>query len=488
MRSSGRFLISVYLRSSAAALAHCDVTTGTAFLPERTRHAAMSAHQKPSQKESETEILALQALQRGELARARALCDEMLADNSASPIALRLLGLVNMLERRYEAAIDAFTRSVTSLPEPGTFINLTTCLTKIGNLERALDSGRAAVAMAPGSVAARTALALTLQGMRRAEEALLEVEEAERLSPGNPAVIVRRGAIRAHLGHYDAAEQDFAVAAASNDTPQCRAVRFNRAFYDALGAAAGDRVPERAQLVSMGSSDDARYVVYVGCTADYFCKYGVVFVNSYAANSASGNLLHLHIVNPHERFTNGLSDIARRLPALNLVVTTERAPIDAATDPGNAKSYYASARFIQLADLLAHYRRPILSFDVDAVVEAPLDRLLDHIGNHDLGLVLREPVDSPWWDIIAYIVGVRPTPLTLEYLRRVRNYILHFLDRRQMPWALDQISLYCVLKMMGRFDTAPAVAWIPRELQAVTWQIGQAYDYKLSDERVRRYS
>ena len=56
-----------------------------------------------------------------------------------------------------------------------------------------------------------------------------------------------------------------------------------------------------------------------------------------------------------------------------------------------------------------------------------------------------------------------------------------------MPWALDQLSLYCVLKMMERFDTAPTVSWLPREVQAVTWQIGQAYDYKLSDVRVRRY-
>ena len=170
------------------------------------------------------------------------------------------------------------------------------------------------------------------------------------------------------------------------------------------------------------------------------------------------------------------------------MVTTERTPLDTAADPGNARSYYACARFIQLAGLLAHYRKPMLSFDVDAVVEAPLDRLLDHMGERDLGLVLREPVDSPWWDIIAYIVGVRPTPAAVDYLQRVRSYILHFFQRKTMVWALDQTSLYCVLKMMERFDHAPGVAWFSRELQAVTWQIGQAYDYKLRDERVRRYS
>ncbi len=447
----------------------------------------MTTQHQPSQKEVETEALALQALQRGELDHARKLCDGMLADNPASPMALRLAGLVNMLERRYEAAIDAFARSAESFPELGTFINLATCLTKIGDMERAIDASRAAVQIAPGSVPARLGLATALQGAGRLEDALAEIEETERLSPGNPAVAVRRGAIRAHLGQYEAAEKDFAVPGASNVSPQCQAVRFGRDFYDALGAATDDRVPERTQLMSTGSSD-VRYVVYVGCTADYFCKYGRVFTKSYAANSASGNLLHLHIVDPHERFADLLSDITGRLPSLNLVVTTERAPIDAAADPANAKTYYACARFIQLADLLAHYRRPMLSFDVDAVVEAPLDRILEHIGRQDLGLVLREPIDSPWWDIICYIVGVQPTPAGLEFLRRVRNYILYFFEQRQMPWALDQISLYCVLKMMERFDTPPAVAWIPRKVQAVTWQIGQAYDYKLSDARVKRYT
>jgi len=467
---------------------HCGAMVSTAFLREGMQRAAMGTHSNQTRKEAEIEAVAMQALQRGELDRARGLCDAMLAGNPGSPIALRLLGLVHMLGRHYQAAIDAFTRSAESFPEPGTLINLTTCLTKVDALERAVESGHAAVALAPASVPARLALALALHGMQRMDEALAQVEEAERLSPGNPAVAVRRGAIRAHFGDYDAAERDFALPGASKVTPQCQAVRFNRPFFDELGTAAQTPAPAPEHLMSMGSTDSARYIVYVGCTADYFCKYGIVFVNSYAANSAAGNALHLHIVDPHDRFDSALSDIARRLPALNLVVTTERTPVDPAADPGNARSYYACARFIQLAGLLAHYRKPMLSFDVDAVVEAPLDRLLDHMGERDLGLVLREPVDSPWWDIIAYIVGARPTPAALDYLQRVRSYILHFFQRREMPWALDQTSLYCVLRMMERFDHAPSVAWFSRDLQAVTWQIGQAYDYKLRDERVRRYS
>ncbi len=429
----------------------------------------------------------MQALQQGHLDRARKICDAILARRAGSPIALRITGLINMVERHYEGAIDAFTRSVSVLPDLGAFINLTTCLTKVNALERALESARAAVAMAPQSVPARLALASVLHGMLRLDEALAEVDEASRLSPGNSAVAIRRGAIHAQRGEYDAAEQDFALAGKSNKTPQVKAVRFGREFFNALDATTPTRAPEPAALLSMGNVDHARYVVYVGCTADYFLKYGTVFVNSYAANSVSGSLLHLHIVNPGEAFQTALSSIQQRLPALNMVVTTEHAPLEAATDPENARSYFACARFLQLAGFLAHYRKPMLSFDVDSVVEAPLDGILDYVGNRDLGLVLREPVDAPWWDIIAFILCLRPTPATLTYLRRVRAYILDFFEKRQMPWALDQTALYCVLKMTERFDAAPEVAWLPRDVQAVTWQIGQAYDYKLTDARVQRY-
>ncbi len=67
--------------------------------------------------------------------------------------------------------------------------------------------------------------------------------------------------------------------------------------------------------------------------------------------------MHLHIVDPHERFTHTLSDIARRL--LNLVVTAERAPVDPAKNLANARSYDACARFIQLPALLTQERKPM---------------------------------------------------------------------------------------------------------------------------------
>jgi len=467
---------------------HCGTTGGTAFLTEQHRRRPVTTRPQPSSEEFEAEAQAMQALARGKTAQARALCEAMLAKHPQSPVALRTLGLIHMVERHYHEAIDSFTQSLNLLPDLAAFINLTTSLTKVNDLERAIESGRSAVSMAPDALPARLALATALQGSNRIKEALAEVDAAERLSPGHPAVATRRGAIEAHVGNYDAAQADFALASKSDETPQVRAVRFNREFFDALDNTAENRAPAVTRVLSMGSADAASYVVYVGCTAEYFLKYGIVFVNSYAANSASGSLLHLHIVNPNEGFSNALAGISRRFPALNLAVTAERAPIDAASDPGNARSYYAAARFIQLAGFLEHYRKPMLSFDVDAVVEAPLERIVDYVGNQDLGLVLREPVDSPWWDIIAFILCVRPTPATLAYLKRVRNYILHFFEKREMPWALDQISLYCVLKMTERFGSAPTVAWLPREVQAVTWQIGQAYDYKLSDARVKRYS
>ena len=437
-------------------------------------------------REAEIEAAALQALQAGDAPRARALGQEILALTPEHAGGWRVVGTAAMMERRFEDAVDAFYRSLARAADLGTLVNLTTCQLKLCNLDQAFDAGRAAVAMAPQSVHARLGLAAALHAMRRSEQALEEAETACHLSQGNASAIVRRGTIHAHLGHYDEAERD--LSSAAHELPLGAVVRFNRPFYDDLARDTSGSVEPPAEVLSTSGGEDARYIVMAGCNADYFLKYGPAFVNSFAENASSRNLLHLHVIDPHADFRRLLSDIAGRLPRLPLVVTAESAPASALCDPGTRKSYYACARFVRLGPFLAHYRKPVMCVDIDTVFEGGMDPLLDVVGERDLGLVQREPFDSPWLDIVANVVIAKPTPRAQEYLRRVRAYILHFLERRQMPWLLDQTSFYCVLRMMQRFDAAPEIAWLTRNVLSATWHIGHGYDYKLADARFRRHS
>jgi hypothetical protein len=129
-----------------------------------------------------------------------------------------------------------------------------------------------------------------------------------------------------------------------------------------------------------------------------------------------------------------------------------------------------------------------LSLDVDFIVESALDELLEAAHGSDVGLNARDPIDSPWLDVIANIIVAHPTPAARRFFAAVKQYALDCLRREPDAWLVDQSALYCVLKMMERYDQPPAVAWIPAERQDCLWHIGHAYDYLLSDPRYMKYA
>ena len=88
------------------------------------------------------------------------------------------------------------------------------------------------------------------------------------------------------------------------------------------------------------------------------------------------------------------------------VITTETSPF-AAQAAQQRKAFYACGRLIHLPRWLAQYRCPILSLDVDFIVESDLSGLVAAAANADVGLNPRNPVDSPWLDIIANIIVAR---------------------------------------------------------------------------------
>ena len=70
----------------------------------------------------------------------------------------------------------------------------------------------------------------------------------------------------------------------------------------------------------------------------------------------------------------------------------------------------------------------------------------------------------------------------------MKNYALRYLRQEPAAWLVDQSALYCVLRMLERFATAPSVAWVHAERHACLWHIGHAYDYLLNDSRFRQYA
>ena len=81
-----------------------------------------------------------------------------------------------------------------------------------------------------------------------------------------------------------------------------------------------------------------------------------------------------------------------------------------------------------------------------------------------------------------------PTPGATRFFNLVKNYILYFAHQAEMNWHLDQIALFCALKLLERFDKPPRIKAINEAVAGLLWQIGNVHDEKLQDERFTRYS
>jgi hypothetical protein len=309
------------------------------------------------------------------------------------------------------------------------------------------------------------------------------------LAPDSYLVAARSGCVLTELGQFEAAEVDFQNAARlMHGLRHCGLINFRHSVWQQIAPQAGTvSTEEFAPLRAPDITGPYDAVVVACCDAFYFYKYGVTFVNSYAQNAARRKLLHLHILDPDDGFAEHLERLIGRLGLSNIAVTYEYAPVDEEPDFNLRRTFYSCARFLRMGSLLRHYQRPIACFDIDTVFESSIDDMLDGVSTADVGLIQREPPDSPWLDIVANIVIANDTKRTMRYFSAVENFIQHFVGRRKLFWHLDQIALYCVLKMMARFDEPPRVGPLTVAARAAIWHIGNPYDYRLKEHRVARY-
>lgn len=432
---------------------------------------------------------ALDAYDEGDLDATRVLCEQQLRVEPANAVALMLLGLIAKRALQVEDAIPLLERSVQIAPNRKSLTSLADCFLRVGRLEQGLGYIDQVLAANPDNLEALLVKAAILHGQRQFDSALACMRDAERLAEESHLVAARIGCILAELGQFEAAEQHFQTAARlSQGSRHCGLINFRHSVWRQIAPPAGGVAAD--EFAHLRAPDiDAPYdaVVAAFCDAQYFYKYGVTFLNSYAQNAAGGKLLHLHILDPDDGFAAHLETLIGRLGLRNVVATYEYAPVDEEPDFNLRRTFYSCARFLRMAALLGHYRKTIVCFDIDTVFEAPLDELVGSAGAADIGLVRRDPPDSPWLDIVANIVIANHTAGTLRYFSAVENFIRHFVGRGKLFWHLDQIALFCVLKMMERFDAPPQVAPIQPSALGAVWHIGNPYEYRRAEYRVARY-
>lgn len=456
---------------------------------------------------------AYEAMRRGDLETARTLCRQVLDSQAGHPGALLALGSVEMQDRRQDEAIAAFERVVGIGPNAEAYANLATCHYYQGRLEPALEAARAALAIEPAHASTLLVLAAVLHGLGRHEEALRAALEAARLDPANDVACARAGSILEHMGRLPEAEAQFRKAERLGaPSKPYSLVSFERGLLQRVMALRKDIVAAPVHRFGPRAPAGHRIVVVACCDARYFAKYGFNFVNSFAHNAAGDSLLHVHVVDPDAELDVILGRLARKTPPADVLVTTEVSPF--AGKPINlaAHTYYSCSRFLHLPGFLARYRKPIVCIDIDAIVEGSFQELVAATARSDVGLTRREPLHSPWLDIVADLVVANATAGAARYFELVRDYILYFIGRGELKWHLDQAALYCVLRLLEHHGAAasaplparllrrilpalppplpapPRVKWLSPSAAGPVWQIRHSNDARLADARFTRYS
>ena len=426
-------------------------------------------------------------LHAGNRARARELCEQLLAHAPQDPDALMWLGQIAMDEDRWPEAIAIFDRALRIRVDPWSLGNLGNCYCKTGQLADAEYCLRAAIDLKPDLVRAHVSLAVVLHGLRQFDAALAQLAVAEKLDAKDHQISMRRGCTLVELGREDDAQQAFAQSAGvAGKFTYSRLVAFDRATFDASVAAVRTVAPPR-MLQDPPPQAGYRYVVLISCDPAYMRKYGFAFIRSFAEHAQGDNLLHVHVYDPDERIVDESRAVAREAGLARFAMSTDSCPYPQ-SEKQQRKSYYACGRLVHLPFWLDTYQRPVLSLDVDIIVKAGLDSLIDAAAGNDLALNRREPIDSPWLDVIANIIVANPTAAARRYLTTVGNCALKWIEREREGWLVDQTALFCVLKMMQRYAQPPAVAWITESQQAALWHYGAANEHSLVHPTYRKYA
>jgi Flp pilus assembly protein TadD len=445
----------------------------------------MTIRENPDADQALDEIARL--VRSGDHARARKLCEQVLAQSPQDADALIWLAQVAMDDAVWAEAIAAFDRALQIRLDPWSLGNLAMCYCRTGRLKEAEHCLRGAIALKPDLVRAHVNLAAVLHGLRRFDDVLAQLTVASGLDANDHQIPMREGNALTELGRFDDAHAAFARAARlAGKFTYPRIVAFDRATLDGITACAREVGPPR-MLDDSDQQRDYRYVALISCDPVYLRKHGFAFIRSFAEHAQGDNLLHVHVYDADDRLIAETREVARQAGLARIAMSTEQCPFPR-SETQQRKSYYACGRLLHLPYWLNHYQRPMLSLDVDIIVKGRLEVLVDAAAGSDLALNRREPIDSPWLDVIANIIIANPTAAARRYFEAVGNYTLRYIEREPEAWLVDQTALFCVLKMMTRFGEPPAVTWIAESQHPCLWHYGGANEHSVGDPRYLKYA
>ncbi|MBI4968139.1 MAG: tetratricopeptide repeat protein [Rhodospirillales bacterium] len=268
----------------------------------------------------------------------------------------------------------------------------------------------------------------------RFEEALAAYKRAQALDPDPPFAFSRAGCLLAKMGDYRQAEAEFAEARSRFDWVES-GLRLDPAFFDGL-----PKSQHRFDFLRKAGGEGP--IVLIGCDAGYFKRYAERLWRSLCRVEGNAARLHAHLVHPD-------AECLALAGSFGMGLSVE-SPELGGRSRNFVNTYYASARFLALPELLGLYGRPLLVMDVDAQILKPLAPLWAVLGESDMAIRRWQgAMVDPWNEPQANLVGVNPTPKGRAFAGSLARFLAHFVAKGQLFGFFDQAALYSVLAADG---------------------------------------
>ena len=222
-----------------------------------------------------------------------------------------------------------------------------------------------------------------------------------------------------------------------------------------------ERLFQNGELIHPVAAEE-RVTVFVCMDTSYCLRYLGSIAASLAENSPGTNL-HVHIVNAHD-------DARERLKAVELLVGSGRLSYGLETarltnfSPEQRRTYFASIRFVRLAELMRTCPGTYFVMDVDNLLRGDVSQCLELTRNTDL-LIRNRFSLRPHLAVAACGIVLANSDAARDFMNRAAEYILDAFHTGHVAWFLDQIALTIA---MNEPPTDPQlklrVAQLPRTL------------------------
>ena len=190
-------------------------------------------------------------------------------------------------------------------------------------------------------------------------------------------------------------------------------------------------------------SAETGIVVFCGADPVYFDRFAGKLATSLAASGGSA-CLHVHLFGSPESVEKTAGAISRRLGPGRFTITFEEADLSSFTRKERVR-YFQSVRFARLLDLATRIRASFLAVDIDALFLGPCEKVMQLIGDADIGLRMR-PGQEEALRLHAGILCLADTAGARTYLKRAVARMLLNLFHGPADYYLDQRSLFRALK------------------------------------------